>query len=359
MTGSLYEDLNVQQTDSVDTIKKQYRKLALQYHPDRGGDPEQFKKIQKAYEVLSDPKKRQYYDRYGKTEEESGPSGMHEDLFNLFRRGHQQRRQKRAKDTMIEIKLSLKDVLLGKQAKYSIERRVIDGDPIKCQKCGGTGKHIIESRMGPVIRRYEKPCDSCSSLGQTCKYKTEKSEIQFEIPKGCPDKFEVRKQGFGNEMPGCVTGDIIFCFSVQTTGDYKRNESDLYYTTNITLNEALFGFRKTIRYIDDTTFDVFSKSNLYEGHGVHFCAGYIPQKGLPLKGNPVGVGKLYILFNIMYPKESVLKCDYFNDVLSFGEDDAFLLEKMNVNELMLLERNYRYLMSETKRESRSQECVHQ
>ncbi|MCD9640000.1 DNAj domain protein, partial [Datura stramonium] len=139
-----YEILGVPTTASQDDLKKAYRKAAIKNHPDKGGDPEKFKEIAQAYEVLNDPEKREIYDQYGEDalkEGMGGGGGGHDpfDIFQSFFGGSafggggssRGRRQRRGEDVVHPLKVSLEDLYNGTSRKLSLSRSVL------CTKCKG------------------------------------------------------------------------------------------------------------------------------------------------------------------------------------------------------------------------------
>lgn len=141
-----YEVLGVPKSASEDEIKKAYRKAAMKNHPDKGGDPEKFKELGQAYEVLSDPEKKELYDQYGEDALKEGMGGgesFHNpfDIFETFFGGagfggggsSRGRRQRQGEDVVHSIKVSLEDVYNGTTKKLSLSRNVL------CLKCKGYG----------------------------------------------------------------------------------------------------------------------------------------------------------------------------------------------------------------------------
>ncbi|GMP91734.1 hypothetical protein CsSME_00042293 [Camellia sinensis var. sinensis] len=135
-----YEVLGVSKNATQDDLKKAYRKAAIKNHPDKGGDPEKFKELAQAYEVLSDPEKREIYDQYGEDalkEGMGGGGGMHDpfDIFQSFFGGgggsSRGRRQRRGEDVVHPLKVSLEDLYSGISKKLSLARNVL------CSKCNG------------------------------------------------------------------------------------------------------------------------------------------------------------------------------------------------------------------------------
>ena len=154
----------------MDQLKKAYRKKALKEHPDKGGDPDKFKEITHAYEILSDPKKRDLYDKYGEEGLEEGPAGPggFGDIFDLFggggRRQHDEGKKK-VKPTVHKMKCKLEDIYNGKTTKIKVTRERLDvkeGDekPKPCEECGGRGMKTTMSQIGPgMYTQRTGPCE--------------------------------------------------------------------------------------------------------------------------------------------------------------------------------------------------------
>uniref|UniRef100_A0A0A9CTF6 GSVIVT00002640001 n=1 Tax=Arundo donax TaxID=35708 RepID=A0A0A9CTF6_ARUDO len=157
-----YEILGVPKDASQDDLKKAYRKAAIKNRPDKGGDPEKFKELAQAYEVLSDPEKREIYDQYGEDalkEGMGGGGGMHDpfDIFQSFFGGSpfggggssRGRRQRKGEDVVHPLKVSLEELYNGTSKKLSLSRNVL------CSKCNGKG-----SKSGASSR-----CAGCQGSG--------------------------------------------------------------------------------------------------------------------------------------------------------------------------------------------------
>ncbi len=188
-----YDVLSVDRSADADEIKKAYRKLALQYHPDRNPDDpaaeEKFKEASEAYAILSDPEKRRAYDRFGFQGVGAGPGGGFDfadfgnlgdvlgDLFGDFfgtrgGRGRQRGRGRRGADLRYHLEIDLEDVLTGYEAKISIPKMrpcgTCDGSgaragsgPTACERCHGAGQLIFQQGFF----RISRPCDACGGAG--------------------------------------------------------------------------------------------------------------------------------------------------------------------------------------------------
>jgi len=160
----LYEVLGVDKDATMDQIKKAYRKLAIKQHPDKGGDPEKFKDIQVAYDILFDKEKRDVYDRAGMEGLKGGGGGVQgmDDLFSMFSgmQGRGQPQKKRVKPIARQIEVTLADIYNGKTVELALERQRICGEcdgkggiddtaVQTCTGCKGRGMRTIMRQMGP------------------------------------------------------------------------------------------------------------------------------------------------------------------------------------------------------------------
>ena len=269
MPESLYDTLGVQKGASADEIKKAYRKLARQYHPDTNqGDKaaeERFKQVQTAYDVLSDAEKRKAYDRFGSTNGRGapGPGGQNVDfgdfdwsgdlgdiLGGIFgNRGGSRVRGRaqpvRGADVETEVRLSFEDSLQGAEVKVPVELTVA------CSQCGGTGaepgtapvicpdcngRGVISESQGlfalsqpcPRCRGngtvIEKPCSKCKGSGRERRRRT----YSVKIKPGVKDGTKIRLKGKGEAgQNGGPNGDLIVVTRVETSDTYERRGDDL------------------------------------------------------------------------------------------------------------------------------------
>lgn len=306
---TLYEELGVTRKSSSDEIKKAYRKLALKNHPDKGGDSEKFKKIQAAYDILSDPDKKSKYDQFGLEGVQN--DNMATDETNIFesffgsRRGFNMNfrgRDRKAKDTTFPITCTLKDLYSGKKIKIAINRRVKSGEPIKCSGCEGHGSVIKTMHIGPgMIQQIQSSCSNCEGTGVKCNMKTERKVIELDIEKGTPDNHSIRIEGAGHETPGVKTSDVVFTLNVKKSDAFTRKNNDLYTKIDISLTEALFGCKFALIHLDNRILNISYEKNFnikYLDDPIVKC---IPDEGMPFFNEENKKGKLYIVFKIKFP----------------------------------------------------------
>jgi molecular chaperone DnaJ len=278
---TLYDTLGVSKNASQDEIKKAYRKLAREYHPDRNpGDKsaeERFKEVQTAYDVLSDNEKRKAYDRFGAAD--GRPGGAQNvnfdfggfdlgDLGDLFggifgggrAGGARARRQPvRGNDVEAEVHLSFEDSLRGAEAKVPVELttacRECGGTgaqpgtaPVICPECNGRGVKAESQGLfalsqpcprcrgnGTVI---EKPCPKCRGTGRERRIKT----YTVKIKPGVKDGTKIRLKGKGEAGEnGGPAGDLVVITHVERSPIYERRGDDLIVQAPVSFSTAALG----------------------------------------------------------------------------------------------------------------------
>jgi len=330
-TSKLYELLNCPKDATSNEIKKAYRKIAMKAHPDKGGDPEKFKEINGAYEVLSNEDKRATYDKYGmdglKDGGMGGGGGM-EDLFSMFGGGGPRRQQQGAKKTkpvMKEVQVKLEEVFEGKVVKLPIKKRICcescsgkGGKNIKtCSDCKGQGFKIKTQMLGPgMIQQSQVPCNACRGEGKifdekdrctVCKgekIKDVEKILEIPIDKGIPDEKTILFAGEGNEMPGTMAGDLHVRVSIKPHPIFERKGADLIMKKKISLLEALCGVNFKLKQLDGVDLVICSAPADIIATGDFKV---IQGKGMPFYGDSMSCGNLIIQFDVEFPKGEQLK----------------------------------------------------
>lgn len=287
-----YEILGLTKGASVDEVKKAYRKLAMQYHPDRVSEEkkkeseEKFKEVSEAYAVLSDPAKKQLYDQYGHagvdsryTQEdifrsanfsdifggsgfEDAFGGIFSDLgFDIFgggmKRGRGGYRQASGEDIQARIKITLEEVLQGTKKEISYYRydscRTCSGSGVQpgsskitCTLCKGSG--AIRSGMGFIS--VSQTCPNCRGQGKVIKERCrqcagegrgkQKHKIKVKIPKGVKDGSILRLRGEGSFL-GSAHGDLYLHVLIEPHLMFKREDSNLRYQAKVDALNAILG----------------------------------------------------------------------------------------------------------------------
>ncbi|SJM48671.1 molecular chaperone DnaJ [Gulosibacter sp. 10] len=273
-----YETLGVAQDASQDEIKKAYRKLARQLHPDVNPSPEaeaKFKDVTAAYDVLSDPQRRQQYDMGP----QAGPEGFgFGDIFDAFfgaaqggGRGRRSRAQ-RGQDALVRVELDLDEVIFGTHRDIEVATAVhcdtCDGSgaapgtaPTTCHQCGGTGevRRQVRSILGPVIST--SPCGACQGYGTVIEHACETCHgqgrvraqvtIPVDIPAGVDSGLRLHLPGQGEAGPGGgPSGDLYIEVRVREHDTFVRNGDNLECLLEVSMVDAVFGVTTTLPGLD-------------------------------------------------------------------------------------------------------------
>lgn len=292
MAKNYYETLGIAKGATKDDIKKAFRKLASQYHPDKKtGDEARFKEISEAYAVLSDDKKRAEYDTYGQAyaggngaggfggfnwtdfQQAAGQGGFEFDLGDMFGDlfGGRQNRQTRGRDISIDIELSFAEAVFGVTRKVLITKNsscdacagtgAKKGSELKtCETCNGQGRvrEVRNTFMGQV--QTVRECTICNGRGQiptercaTCVgtgVVRRQEEIEVKIPAGIENGEMIRMSGRGEAIQGGVTGDLYIKIHVKKHSSIRREGSTLYSDLHVKLSDALLGNSYKVETLD-------------------------------------------------------------------------------------------------------------
>jgi DnaJ family protein A protein 2 len=331
-TTKYYELLGVEKTAPEGDIKKAFRKLALTHHPDRGGDPEKFKELSKAYEVLSTPAKRELYDKYGEegVERGGGPGmGGGMDIFDLFTGGGGRRgapRERRGEDVVFPLKVDLAELYNGGSKKLRLTKSIIcatckgkggKGDAAtKCKGCKGQGIRIVVRQIGPgMIQQMQAQCNECNGQGVVIAEKDrckkchgertvkEQKTLEVFISKGMQHGQKITFKGEADEAPDTVSGDVVVVLQQKEHPVFRREGPNLFMKKKIALVEALCGFTFKIEHLDNRTLVVKStEGEIYKPGDVKA----IKDEGMPMHKNPYLKGNLYVEIDVDFPTNSSL-----------------------------------------------------
>lgn len=296
----MYDVLGLDRNASQDDVKKAYRKLAREHHPDKGGDPEKFKKVQEAYEILSDPQKRENFDRFGTPDappQGPNPNDIFAQMFGGAFGG--QRGPVRRSDHNHELKITFEDAYRGLSRSFKVTlSKPCFACRKQCAHCHGRGALMVQ--MGPMS--FTQPCQACGGLGgissgcQGCNFKSKKYEplnLELKIPAGVEDGATLVAGGMGEQpqKPDEEPGDLIFHIKIQDHPELMRQGKDLIWSTRISFEDSVNG-----KVIQIPHFDGPIEINTSDWGILDPREDYL----IPGKGFVPG-GKLRVSFNVVYP----------------------------------------------------------
>jgi len=283
-----------------------------------------YQEINGAYEILSNPEKRELYDKYGEEGVKNGGGGGMDDIFShMFGgggRGRQQQGAKKTKPIMKEVQVKLEEVYNGKLVKMPIKKRICcetcggkGGKNIKtCSDCKGQGFKIKTQMLGPgMIQQSQVPCNACRGEGKifdekdrctVCKgekIKDVEKTLEIPIEKGVPNEKTILFAGEGNEVPGAMAGDLHVRVSIKPHAIYERKGADLYVKKKISLLEALCGVNFKLKQLDGTDITICSAPNMIiASNDIKVIEG----KGMPFYGDICSFGNMIIQFEVEFPE---------------------------------------------------------
>ena len=340
--SDFYNTLGVSKTATDDEIKKAYRKLAMQYHPDRNNGSrdaeEKFKQITEAYDVLRDPNKRAAYDRYGEAGLRGGAGGAgfhHVDLseaLSIFMRdfgafsglgdlfgatgGRGGRNSRTGSDVKLTVELTLAEVATGVQKTFSL--KLLDAcdrcegngaeqgtKPQRCTTCNGSGevRRAQRSFFGQFVS--VAPCPTCAGEGNVIAAPCKKCRgegrvradhtIPVQIPPGVATGQYMTLRGMGNAGPrGGPRGDVLVVFEVADDARFERDGEDLYCEVLVTYPQLVLGADVEVPAIANTV-SLRIPAGTQSGQIFNLRG-----RGLP-RVNASGVGDLHVRVQLWTP----------------------------------------------------------
>ena len=285
MAKDLYEVLGVSKNATEDEIKKAFRRRARELHPDvnKAADAEdQFKELNEAYDVLSDPGKRAQYDRFGTVPGAAGGGSPYgggyvdfEDLFgggfgmgDIFSSffgggGARQAQRREGRDMGVGLRVTLEEVAAGAKKEIVYDRLAPcpdcdgtglgpDGREVTCPECGGQGRVVTVQhtflgdmqsattckKCGGTGRSVENPCPECEGQGRV----PDRQRVTVEVPVGIRDSQQLRLSGFGEAgMQGAAPGDLIVTVRIQPHEFFERDGDHLHARANVSIVQAALG----------------------------------------------------------------------------------------------------------------------
>lgn len=287
-TTDYYGLLGLERNATDAEIKKAFRRKARECHPDVCDDhdaEERFKSVNEAYDVLSDPAKREMYDRYGTVDPRMGGAGPDvgdifggfgmDDLFSVFFGGmtaNAQRVRQQGRDIAVQVVISLEEAAFGVAKEIALNRLVpcdecgatgsSDGAASSaCPDCGGTGQRRVQQRTflgvmqtlspcqrcGATGKVVESPCAECSGQGRV----PDREHVTFDIPAGIDDGMQIRLRGQGEAgLRGAAAGDLIATVRVAPHDFLHREGTELHARISLSITEAALGTEREVPGLD-------------------------------------------------------------------------------------------------------------
>jgi molecular chaperone DnaJ len=337
MKADFYETLGVQKGADEKELKAAFRKLAMQFHPDRNpGDDaceHKFKEINEAYETLKDPQKRAAYDRFGHAAFENGGMGaqgfgangfaaggfsdIFEDIFGDMMGGRRQRSsggRERGADLRYNMEITLEEAYTGKTAQIRVPASISCTDcsgsgakpgtqPVTCSMCSGSGR--VRAAQG--FFSIERTCPQCQGRGQTIKDPCpkcngqgrviEERSLSVNIPAGIDDGTRIRLAGEGEAgLRGGLSGDLYIFLSVKPHELFQRDGADLYCKVPISMTTAALGGAFEVTTLDGSQTRVKVPDGSQNGRQFR-----LKGKGMPVLRQP-NIGDLYIQVAVETPQ---------------------------------------------------------
>ncbi|UXN61831.1 molecular chaperone DnaJ [Phyllobacterium zundukense] len=334
MKADYYETLGVAKSADEKELKSAFRKLAMQFHPDKNpGDADaehRFKEIGEAYETLKDPQKRAAYDRFGHAAFENGGmnggggfggaggfADIFEDIFGEMMGGGRQRRsggRERGADLRYNMEITLEEAYAGKTAQIRVPTSITCDEcsgsgarpgtqPVTCSMCSGSGRVRAAQGFFSIERTcptchgrgqiIKDPCPKCSGQGRI----TEERALSVNIPAGIEDGTRIRLTGEGEAgLRGGPAGDLYIFLSLKPHEFFQRDGADLYCKVPISMTTAALGGQFEVATLDGTQTRVKIPDGTQNAKQFR-----LKGKGMPVLRQPA-MGDLYIQIAIETPQ---------------------------------------------------------
>jgi molecular chaperone DnaJ len=331
-----YEILGVERGTPDAEIKRAFRKLAQQWHPDVNTDPaaqNRFKEINEAYQVLSDPQRRQSYDMFGR----AGVSGAggggdgfgtagfggFSDIFDAFFGGGAAGAARRARpttgsDLRYDLRITFEEAVLGveKEIEFPVLGRCdtcggsgakAGSTPVQCTQCNGRGeiRSVRQTMLGQMVnvapcprchgegRTIESPCEACRGEGRT----ERRRSLRVSIPAGIDEGHQVRLSNEGEVGPrGGAPGSLYVAVHVASHPSLTREGTELFFEAELSIAQAALGTKLQVPTVDGDPAEVDIRAGTQPGTEIRLRG-----RGVPHLRRPSSRGDLHVIVNVVVP----------------------------------------------------------
>jgi molecular chaperone DnaJ len=331
-----YEILGVERGAPDGEIKRAFRKLAQQWHPDVNAEPEaqeRFKEINEAYQVLSDPQRRQAYDMFGR----AGVSGMgggdpfgatgfggFSDIFDAFFGGQmggaaaRRARAQSGSDLRYDLRISFQEAVLGteKEIEFPVLARCetcsgtgakAGTSPVACTQCGGRGevRSVRQTMLGQMVnvapcprcrgegKVVESPCETCRGEGRAEKRRT----LRVTIPAGIDEGHQIRLSNEGEAGPrGGPAGSLYVAVHVASHPSLTREGTELFHEVDLSIAQAALGTKVKVPTVEGEDAEVEIKAGTQPGTEIRLRG-----RGVPHLRRQSVRGDLHVVVNVVVP----------------------------------------------------------
>ncbi|CAJ1411319.1 unnamed protein product [Effrenium voratum] len=284
----LYEVLGIPEDADEATIKKVYRKLSIQYHPDKNPDEAskaRFAEVRDAYEILNDPDKKILYDTGGMGAVKDSEKGKIESTGDLNS----------------EIEVGLEDFYLGNQFQAMVKRGIVcrgcrkHPDSPNCKGCGRCKNQIkvVQVQMGPFLTQQQQEVPSKEKCKQV------DAPLDVHIEKGMSSGDSLTFPRMAEERPGMLPGSVILKLKARKHPKFQRNGNDLHTDLTISLKESLLGWTRTLTHLDGHAVEV----KQIDFTTRHLQVVKVRGEGMPLRDDPASFGDLHVKVSVDFPKQ--------------------------------------------------------
>jgi molecular chaperone DnaJ len=332
----LYDILGVERSADDAAIKRAFRKLAQQWHPDVSKEPEaqaRFKEINEAYQVLSDPQRRQQYDLFGRAGVNGGSTGADPfggagfggfgDIFDAFFGGSMAGAARRARPTQgsdlrYDLRITFAEAVLG--AEKEIEFPVLGrcdtcggsgakagSAPVQCPQCNGRGevRSVRQTMLGQMVsaapcprcrgegKIVESPCETCRGEGRTERHRS----LRVSIPAGIDEGHQIRLTNEGEVGPrGGAPGSLYVAVHVTAHPVLTREGTELFFEANLSIVQAALGTKLHVPTVDGEDAEVEIKPGTQPGTEIRLRG-----RGVPHLRRQSVRGDLHVIANVVVP----------------------------------------------------------